>query len=534
MKEETLVGIAADDEGNYRLFVGTWDGTAYQTVTTPKQPQGIYLNNIHSTWDYIEAYGEITEFSLNMDDDGLWRISRICWYDEEDDSEDDPDCADGEYLTLDGQFAPDENGVYKDLGDYIIELNFDEADFDAARAYQDKRQGLDEGGSFEDMSVKKDPELMDASGACTACAKLNSAGEVIIGRNLDNEISVYPAFLMHTSFGRYSTISLRYNNHDTYTYDEFRESGYQDKDYMNYIAFSATDALNSEGLYVEANVREPDRYYLNSGTNPGKERVPVNMLVQMIATNCATVNEALAYLRNNINIVSTPYINAIIPTQYAYYIGDATGNFGVIEIARNEVRYIPYQPAQANYYLSPTWNAVDIMGSGYGRMEMILEGLTEVDSAEEMLEHIKKAGWYQYLLYYRNTYQDENGVTHFVDDEGNPAIDWRSDISGILPVDENGHLAPGNSDRSLLLNSDKRWMMDESNFTEMMTGIAAFMEAIGWTEKLTEYRAGNEMPLREACDVYTTGAGVAVNCAQKTMYIRFWEKDDLVYELHMH
>ena len=438
-----------------------------------------------------------------------------------------------DYRTLDDKFTPDENGVYKDLGDYLIELNYEEADFEAARAYLDKKLGLDDSDSFDDMPIKVDPSVAFGSGACTTCSKLNKDGEVIIGRNLDNEVSVCPAFLIHTSFGKYPTVSVRFNNLDTYTYEEFKDKGYKDEDYMNYIPFCVTDAMNSEGLYVEANVREPDLYFLNTGTNPDKERVMVNMLVQMIAMNCATVKDALDYLRNDINIVSTPYINMYTPTQYAYCIGDATGNFGVIEIARNEVHFVPYASAQGNYYLSPVWTAMDANGSGYGRAERVMDGLEDVNTLEEMMEQMKKPMWSQHILYYENTYQDENGVTRFVDDEGNPVVDWRSDLANILPVDpETGHISTDpDAGAELSANSNVRWMMKEENFEEMKAGIVALMEKLGWKEKLEAYYEGDEMPLREERGIFTTGVSYAVNCAQKTMLIKFWEKEDLTYEI---
>ena len=438
-----------------------------------------------------------------------------------------------DYLTLDESFTPDENGVYKDLGNYVIELNYEEADFEAAKDWLDRKLGLNDAGVFDETPITPDPAITNGGGACTTCSKLNKDGEVIIGRNLDNEISVCPAFIIHTSFGKYPTVSIRFNNYDTYTYEEFKEKGYLDKDYMNYIPFCVTDAMNSEGLFVEANVREPDEYFLNSGTNPGKERVMTSMLVQLIAMNCATVNEAVSYLKNDINIISTPYIDMRTPTQYAYCIGDATGNFGVIEIARNEVRFVPYQPIQGNYYLTPTWNAMDVRGSGYGRAERVMEGLENVNTLAEMMEQMKKPMWNTHVLYLENTYQDENGITRFVDDEGNPVTDWRSDLSNILPVDpETGHISTDpDAGIELAGNSDVKWMMNEDNFEEMKAGMVAFMQKLGWKEKLLEYYAGNEMPLREAKQIYTTGVSYAVNCAQKTMLIKFWEKEDLTYEI---
>jgi len=85
MKNETLVGIANDDQANSRLFVGIWDGTVYHTMTTPKQGQYIYLNKIHSTWDHLEVYSQVASLSISVEDDGAWRLKRISWYDEADD-----------------------------------------------------------------------------------------------------------------------------------------------------------------------------------------------------------------------------------------------------------------------------------------------------------------------------------------------------------------------------------------------------------------------------------------------------------------
>lgn len=441
-------------------------------------------------------------------------------------------CAEGAYRTLDDTFTPDENGVYKDLGNYLIELSYDEADFEAARAYLDQRLGIDPASALGE--IKQDPAEANASGGCTACAVLSPEGEVLIGRNLDNEVSLCPAFIIHTSFGKYETLSIRFNNFDTYTYEDFKTTGYLDQEYMNYIPFCVTDAMNSEGLYVEANVREPALSLMNTGTNPDKERVQVSMLVQLIAQNCATVRDAVDYLSHEINIVSNPYVDFRTPTQYAYTIGDATGEYGVIEIAQNRVSFIARQPAQANYYLTPVWTLLDEQGSGYGRMERVLDGLMDVKTIEDMAEQMKKPMWNQHILYFDCCYQDEDGTVHFVDDQGNPTIDWRSDLSNLIPVDEDGNITDDYENRDAFVGSDARWMLDAGRFPEIKERVGNFLELLGWKEKLTEYYNGNEMPLREDGGVFTTGVSYAVNCAQKRMLVKFWEKDELVYEIRMH
>ncbi len=165
---------------------------------------------------------------------------------------------------------------------------------------------------------------------------------------------------------------------------------------------------------MEANVREPYPEFINKGNNPGKTTVYVPMLVAMVTRNCATVKEALDYMRNEINIVSTPYFNNTIPTQYGYYIADATGEYGIIEVIADEVYYLPYTSAQGNYYLTPKWAAVEANGTGYGRVQAALDGLEEVDTMEEMMTHMEKSMWKNSVLYMNNAYLDENGTACFV------------------------------------------------------------------------------------------------------------------------
>lgn len=429
--------------------------------------------------------------------------------------------AEAEYLTLPEGDTPDASGVYRDLGNYLIELWYDEADYDAALAYAEARNGMD-------LHTTSRPAA--EGGACTACAKLNREGEVLIGRNLDNETSLYPAFIIHTSFGKYDTVSIRYNNNDRYNYDEFRDHGYQDAEYMNYIPFCVTDAMNSEGMFVEANIREPIPDFVSRGIHPERERVITTMLVQAMVMNCATVQETLDYLRNEIDIVSTPYVDMRRPTQYAYMIGDATGEFGVIEIAKDEVFYLPFQPAQANFYLYPTLNVSDNAGSGYGRMARVLDGLQNVQTSEDMMEQMKKPMWKAEVLDMECGYVDENGRARFVDAEGNPSIDWRSDLTNIIPVDADGNITEEYTEETIA-RSTPQWMSRDDKFEQVR---AIISERIGgWKEPLLKYYEGDEMPLRENGNIFCTGISYSVNCARKQMLVKFWEKENLIYRIDL-
>ncbi len=410
--------------------------------------------------------------------------------------------------------AKDGDGVYTDLGNYIIEIPDNKnADYDAAYKAMVEKYGIIEG-------------------ACTACAKLDSKGHVLVGRNLDNQVSQCPAFLIHSTQGKYETLSLRYMNSEKYTYEEFKESGYKDADFINYMSFCVTDAMNSEGLYMEANVREPYPEFMNYGNNPGKLSVYSPMVVAMVTRNCATVDDALNYMRNEINIVSTPYFNNTIPTQYGYYIADATGKFGIIEVIADEVYFLPYVSAQGNYYLTPKWAVVENNGTGYGRVQAALDGLDSVDTLEQMMEHMEQPMWKNEILYMNNAYLDENGKACFVDDEGNPSIDFRSDFSNTIALDEN-YNPIDSDDYECKYRSDARWMMDDKNFEIVKSHVSAVIEAQNWKEKLTKYYNGDETDLRNDGQVFTTGASFAVSPSEKKMLIKFYENDDLTYEITM-
>ena len=234
-----------------------------------------------------------------------------------------PACADdgvtdGNYRTIREAHASEDGSGFTDMGDYLIWLDdFKSADLEAAVSYAQVVSDSMEGGF------------------CTACVKKNSAGEVLIGRNNDMEVSRDPAYIYTTSCGKYKTLSLRFLSPDLYTYEQFKAEGYKDKEFINLLGFTATDAINSEGLYVEMNGREKGDTFYNTGTNPGKTRARVDMLPNLIAQNCATVKEAVEYVKNELDVFSTPVKDPENLTEFAYLRGVATGDYGIMEIAGN-------------------------------------------------------------------------------------------------------------------------------------------------------------------------------------------------------
>ena len=403
--------------------------------------------------------------------------------------------------------ASKDGSGYTDMGNYLIWLDdFKTSDLASAVVY----------AQIVSDSTK--------GGFCTACVKKNKAGEVLVGRNNDMEISRHPAYIYTTSCGKYKTLSLRFLSPDLYTYEQFKTKGYQDKEFINLLGFTATDAINSEGLYVQMNGREKGDTFYNTGTNPGKTRARADMLPNLIAQNCATVKEAVEYVKNELDVYSTPVKDPENLTEFAYLIGDAAGEYGILEIAGNQIYYLPYQNGQGNYYLNPVCNAIDSKGSGYGRLASVIEGLDEVETQEEMFRHMEKAMWRDSVLYADCTYIDENGKIRFVNDQGEPIEDWRSDLY-LSQVEE-----VWGKEAAPLLGKTARELMAPENAENIVKYCKDLYVKNGFKEKLLQYYAGNEDPLRDCGDIMTTGMRISVNCRKKNVIVQFFEKEDLTFE----
>ncbi len=410
--------------------------------------------------------------------------------------------------TFEELFDVSSNGVYADLGNYMILL--DEA---TSGDYQ------------KALNFSKTNPLQ--SSPCTSIGKRNNKGEVIIGRNLDMPPSLCPLYVFRTSFGKYKTLQFRFISEDYYTYEEFKDFGYKDSDFINYVYFCCTDAMNEKGLYIEANVREANKGFQSSSTNPGKEELRYSMVAAKVAQNCATVKEAIDYLKNEVNYVSKEYAGLTITTDYGFFIGDATGEYGVIEFANNEIYYLPYQNGQANFYLNPRYSPVDMNGSGYGRLERALDGLQNAETKEEIYDQIGKAMWRDEALYAHNAYIDSDGKTHFVDDNGNETIDWRSDIY----FDTLLYIYPEKEEELMSILDDKpmSWLMDEANAPIVFKYYQNVFIDAGVRDNILKYYEGDELPARSDPNTYMTGLRIGVNCKQKSFIITVFEKDELTF-----
>lgn len=457
-----------------------------------------------------------------------------------------------------------ENARYEnftDLGNYVIDVdthtNFD---FKRALAYSNAR-------------LDKWSEL--PSGGCTALGKRINSGDVVIGRNLDLPVSHYPCYITHVNpvdGFKYKNINFTYDRllPEGDKYDDLKRKSGISEEYYNALPLLASDSFNEKGLYIQYNMRDYEEYMICSGTNPNLDNRICTVCVPFIVTaSCATVKEAVNLIKNDLNVYTMLDKSVASGWNLCFMIGDATGEYGLIEIAHNEVMYLPFQQGQSNYYITPKWNVLSKNQTGYGRLQYGLERIDQVQYEEDMTKLIEKIMWRNEILDIEYATQDFDkdgnpGQVHFIDKDGNPSLDWRSDNIRLIPVDDNGNVIDIYSDNPThelagyvsklkeaynrveagskdpddlkdaeeyqyyLDNENVYWASDDRNFQKLQKGLMDYYKKTGIKEKLLQYIAGNEKPLRDHSEIWTTTLSITCNCTQKRLTARFWEHKNTI------
>ncbi len=340
-----------------------------------------------------------------------------------------------------------EHKGFKDLGNYVIEL----PDFTDPSTLE---RGI------AAVNYMCDHGEMGKIG-CTCMAKHNSNGDVVVGRNMDLEISQKPAYVFSTTYGKYKNVCVSYAPTNGPDYEDVQKLDELDPNLLAFMVYGCCDALNEKGLYAEVDLRESNPrlscYGLHSkrgethrddGTPWSELRACTISTVQLVTQNCATVQEAVEFLKNSYDWYTItaasddPNRGSMVDNcNMALMVGDATGEFGVIEIAQDEVRYFPYQFGHANFYIDPVWACLDTCGAGLGRLAKVPDVIQDVETLEDAMDAMKPIMWKNETLYIGEAYRADE-KTHpnpfrqivFQDDRGNPSLDYRNEYVGLFPV----------------------------------------------------------------------------------------------------
>lgn len=327
-------------------------------------------------------------------------------------------------------------------------------------------------------------------GKCSAAAKVLPNGDMVVGRNMDYYISNCPCFIVHTKDDRYhETYGISYNNSTGPTFEDVKKNGLS-PDYAKLMPFLVNDVMNEEGLYMEMNMRVNEQFedpaddYGCSGTNPeSSERICEIMLPQLVAMNCANIDEMLEYI-HSINIFTMSKGDA--PWNLAFIVADATGRYGLLEIARNQISWLEGQPIQSNYYITESFAANETKKMGVGRYAVLEKGLPEVQTEEDMLALMDKVSYFQ--MYFPATCK----------------FDFRTELVNDYPE----------------WNYD--YVTDPANWGFMMEYMGEDVEMLS---------SATRQDLQDMNSIWETTFNNLVNCTKKTMRLRFFEDKEKVVTL---
>lgn len=365
----------------------------------------------------------------------------------------------------------------KKIDDYIFELDtYKEIDYDIVCQDFDER-------------IKK----WSQGGGCSCIVKTTDTGETIVGRNMDLTISNKPAYIVRTDCpGKHKTVGISYSHMSGPNYKEVLENGISDEHYRM-LPFLCCDIMNENGFYIEINMRSgeenPDgssKFGCTSTKSGAKYRICSINLPRFLAENCADVDEAVRYAKNEVDMY-TPNI-PVLNWNFCFILADKSGKYGLLEIANNKVSWLPGEKAQTNYYKTPEFACVEDLKCGLGRHELLESEIDKVQNNEDMFELMKKVSYSQV---YKN----------------NPKYNVLSEYVGVEP------------------NWTIDYIMDEKNKQEIQNRVD---DNINKFAKMTRQELQDESKYWES--IFT----VATNCNLKTLLVRFFEDDNKVIKLEIH
>lgn len=360
----------------------------------------------------------------------------------------------------------EENLKVEKIFDYVLDLGtFTELDYDFAEQFiTEKYDGW--------------------GGMCSAAATVTKDGTTLVGRNMDLYTSNKAAYISRTKVeGCHETVGLTYIHMFGPDYEDALKNGISEDTYK-LLPFFATDVLNSEGLYVETNMRfgeeNPDgtSKFSCSGTNPDSNtRICSLALPRYIGEHCATVDEALEYVKT-LNIYTTN--GSGFAWNFCFVMSDATGHFGLLEIAENKISWLDGQHVQTNFYVTEEFAKKQELKCGVGRYELLINGIKNVQSEQDMFNLINQVTCYQ---------------------------SYFPEICGYDP-------------RSEFVGAHEIWtydyVSDDANREEVIREIR---------EQGERMASCSREELQNQCNAYESIFTEVVNCKEKTLTVRFFEDD---------
>ena len=246
--------------------------------------------------------------------------------------------------------------------------------------------------------LKKNKEMFGKFG-CSGIGKVLENGDMIVGRSFDLYYSNNPAYLIRTEVkDSYKTIGLSYNTFDGKAFSEIKKKGVTQDELLTLLFFTV-DVMNEKGLYIEANMRdgqpESTGIVASTGTNPNAElSMSFPALVRYLGEKCADVNEA-------VELAKTVNVYGMITDEFAwgggYFMADASGHYGVLELVDNKLIWSDGYKCQCNFYVNEEYKNKATMGAGLGRYDLLTSNIDSVKTEADMTALMKRVRYSQIL-----------------------------------------------------------------------------------------------------------------------------------------
>ena len=341
---------------------------------------------------------------------------------------------------------------------------------------------------YEGQAYLYEHEFKNLQGGCSATVK-SIDGETIVARNLDFNISNKSAYIIKTEVpGFYKTVGVSYVPWFGPDWKEAVEEGVSEE-FAKIIPFFSCDILNEKGFYIQADMRTEEHHdgvprYKNNGLNPGGERVSSIAFLRYAAERCATVDDVLELLKEiDFYSLAAPGI----AWGFAYIVADATGNYGVLEIAGDKVYFNKYQPVHTNMYVTPELAKDQLYRTGLGRYYTLMANHFKAKDEQAMQDLID-------LVRYSRQYEDPETCP----------FDWRHEY-----YDEKDGVV-------------YEKVIDPANQAQL---IASQQAECARQKKMTRQEK------QDLNSIWETTLSVRTNVMKRTMRIRFYEDENRVVTL---
>lgn len=327
-------------------------------------------------------------------------------------------------------------------------------------------------------------EKYDGKGGCTCVMKRTDDGQMLIGRNMDLTMTDRSAYIVRTEVeGCYKTMGISYVFSMGPLEKDMEDEQIPDQ-FGKLLPLVCCDVMNEKGLYVEINMRtgenEEDgslRFSCRGTNSAAPTRVCATCLSRYVCEHCADIEEALEYIHHELNLY-TPLKGDC--WNFCFMMADASGRYGLLELAQDQISWLEGQQAQTNFYVTPAFGAVEDYKAGIGRYETVMAGLADVHDEKDMYRLINQVSYRQ--IYYED-----------------PGFDIRSEFVGMKP------------------HWTTDYVMAEENQAEIQEKI---------DECIRFFAEHSRKEIQEAEKYWESIFTVVGNCSKKELLVRFFQDEE--------